>query len=448
MAAPALIGTVDNLNKILATEAGRLGPEIYKKTLNMSVWSKLIKQEGWPDEMGEMISMLTYQRSLPNSKLNWTQVKAATLIQSPGSHQIPQAKQVEFATKLRQYGLSHTAIESPIFDVTGLRFSFKRKEQLTNIYNILEEAVRYSWDERKRDEYIRIAERKIVLAPGLPESNIVPPVLGVDEVGHVPNAEAFVQIAATSELTESVLAKIRQQLLRSGARNNPLGMENAAPVFGLICSSETSDRIIHQSDSTVQNLRYAEPSELVKPLGVERSWKGFYHLIDDTMPRYNFTAGKYVEVPFYKKVNGVWEYNTDYENAAFEGSVIFLQDAYTMLMPAPQSVGGNTKFEAEKSRGEFKFLNVANVDPSSNYYNPDGTRGFFRGTLASGTKPCRPEYAVVFIHQRSFQRVELINVSGTEPVSTFELADDTADAGNIAGVDRTTIADNDELGEV
>jgi hypothetical protein len=428
--------TLATLNTVLATESNRLGPTIARKTLNTSVWQKLIKQEAWPDEMGEVISMLTYQRSLPNAKLNWKQIRA-TAIGSEAQH--PAAQTVEFKQSLRQYGLQHTAVESPQFDVTGMRFSFKRKEQLNNIYAILEDAVRYSWDERKRDEYIRLAERKIVVAPGLPESSVVPAAVGSDEAGYTTNASAFVQVQPTSELTQSVLSKVRQNLLRTGARNNPLGMENGAPVFGLICSSETSERLITQNSETRNDLRYAEPSELVKPLGVERSFKGFYHLIDDSMPRYTFSSGAFTEVPYWIKVNGTWVYNSAYENADYEASIIFQQDVYSMLMPAPQTApGGNTKFDPQNFRGDFKFLNVPNVDPTSAYYNPDGTLGFFRGVLASGSKPGRPEYGVVFIHQRSTKYIELIDVSAGFGTSTAELADDTATALNIAGVDRTS----------
>jgi len=417
-----------SLNTVLATEANRLGPTIARKTVNLSIWSKLIKQAAWPDEMGAVISMLIYQRGLPATPLNWSAVQAATLVQDPTdqtARQIPVGAKVNFATKLRQYGLQHSAIESPLFDVTGLRFSFKRKEQLDNIYQILEESVRYSWDVRKRDEYVRLSERKIVVAPGLPESNTVPPALGVNDGGYVANSSAFVQTPATSELTQSVLTKVRQQLLRSGARNNPLGMESGNPVFGLICSAETSDRLIRQDPDARQDIRWAEPSDLVKPLGVERSFKGFYHMLDDTMPRLNIVAGAYVFVPYWIQdpVTSVWEYNPAYEYASYETSIIFQQDTYTMLVPGPETSGGNTKFDAQNFRGDFRFLNVANVDPASNYYNPDGTRGFFRGILASGSQPIRPEYGVVFIHQRPMQQVELIdatgNANGEEGVITY-----------------------------
>ena len=51
----------------LAAESGRIGPDIYNKTLNTSPWTTLVKQEAWPDEMGVSISVLIYERTLPAS---------------------------------------------------------------------------------------------------------------------------------------------------------------------------------------------------------------------------------------------------------------------------------------------------------------------------------------------------------------------------------------------
>jgi hypothetical protein len=56
-----------NIENLLITESGRIGADIYRKTLNTSPWTTLVKQEAWPDEMGVSISVLIYERTLPAS---------------------------------------------------------------------------------------------------------------------------------------------------------------------------------------------------------------------------------------------------------------------------------------------------------------------------------------------------------------------------------------------
>ena len=63
-----------DIDNILLAESGRIGPDIYRKTLNTSPWLKLVKQDGWPDEMGQELTVLTYERSLPANLLTWSTV--------------------------------------------------------------------------------------------------------------------------------------------------------------------------------------------------------------------------------------------------------------------------------------------------------------------------------------------------------------------------------------
>jgi hypothetical protein len=80
-------------------------------------------------------------------------------------------------------------------------------------------------------------------------------------------------------------------LLRDGAGSAAQGKENGAPVFNLITSAETSDDIIKLNDNIRSDFRYStKPNELLAPLGVERSYGGFYHIIDPYPPRYNRVA--------------------------------------------------------------------------------------------------------------------------------------------------------------
>ncbi len=51
---------LDATNSILVNEAGRIGPDIYTKSLNTSAWINLAQRGTFPDEMGDVINVLTW----------------------------------------------------------------------------------------------------------------------------------------------------------------------------------------------------------------------------------------------------------------------------------------------------------------------------------------------------------------------------------------------------
>lgn len=369
----------------LAAESGRIGPDIYNKTLNTSPWLKLVKQDTWPDEMGTDISVLTYSRSLPESadaRLTWNSVGFNS--NSSGGTCVPSATQVKFYNKLVSYNLKQTAIESPAICVNDLRFSFRRKDQLSNIFRILTENTSWAWQTRYRDEYLRLSNNKILANSSMTSGTT-----------------SFPAAEPSSKLVQPILDKVRMRLIRDGAGNDPLGRENGTPVFGLICSSETSYDIIHNLAGDRDDYRYStKANDLLAPLGVERTYKGFYHLIDDFMPRYSYSGGVYTEIaPYVKSTsngNTEWIVNPAYELAQYEVSIVFHKDVYHSVIPAPiTSPGGSTAFDPVSYRGEFKWLNIRDKDQ-----NPDGTIGYFRGVLSAGSKPIRPEWGYAIMHTR------------------------------------------------
>jgi hypothetical protein len=204
----------------------------------------------------------------------------------------------------------------------------------------------------------------------------------------------------TSYLTQGTLNTIRMKMIRDGAGINPLGMVNGAPQFGIFLSSEASDRIIRDNGPIQEDFRYAKPSELLAPLGVERSYRGFYHMIDDFAPRYNWNGSEWVRVLPYSGSAATYgtkqEISSAYENAQYEVGLVFHMDVMETLIPKPiSSPGGNTKFNPVNYRGEWSWKNIL-----SRTDNPDGTIGYFRGLFSSGTKPIRPEWGWAILYQR------------------------------------------------
>lgn len=387
----------NDIEQLLINESGRIGPDIYRKTLNTSPWLKLIKQDTWPDEMGDTISVLTYERSLyDQSALSWGNVSI-----TGGSNCVPAAEQISFAQTLRSYNLQQTALESPEICVNDLRFTMKRKEQLSNIFEILKENTAWAWQNRYRDEYVRVSEHKIVAK--------------LDGTSLYEDDTAFPLQEPTSRLTQGILDRVYLQLVRDGAGNKPMGRQNGRPEFTIICSPETSDHLLRSDENIRQDYRWnpGVVNELLSPLGVDRSFRGFYHLIDMFPKRWDFVSGAWVERLPYAGVSAThgtkFNVNPLYEAAAYEDTVVFHQDVFTSLIPAPiSSPGGNTSFDPVSYRGDFKWKNIPNKQT-----NPDGTIGYFRGVLSNGTKPIRPEWGYVIRHLRCGPTLGLVDCDGT-----------------------------------
>jgi hypothetical protein len=213
-------------------------------------------------------------------------------------------------------------------------------------------------------------------------------------------------------------------LVRDGAGNKPMGRQNGRPEFTIICSPETSDHILRSDENIRQDYRWnpGVVNELLAPLGVDRSYRGFYHLIDMFPKRWDWDGDSMIErLPYIAVADDAPGYlpagqkgskfvvNPAYENAAYEDTIVFHQDVYTSLIPAPiTSPGGQTSFDPVSYRGDFKWKNIPNK-----LTNPDGTIGYFRGVLSNGTKPIRPEWGYVIRHLRCGPSLGLVDCDGT-----------------------------------
>jgi hypothetical protein len=380
------------INAILESESGRIGPEVMKKTLHSSAWTSLVPVETWPEEMGEVIRMLTWERGRAlNSgktaieKQTWTSVAASN--GEAGGACLPPTTKVTTGTTLREYSLAHTAIESVDLCVNDLRGAFKRGVQLGALKEILAENTNQIVIERRRDLYRSLCEHKCVVTVDGPVT---------DTTWTVPGSNL-------AKLTQGVLNKFYSLINRLGGYNYPLDRVDGAPNYGLITSMEASEFIKQETGHRDAMIRSARVGELLKPLGVSFSFKGFSHIIDPIPPRFNIEESAWVEVDAwvpeeiessghgYKLVP-----NPDYDEASAEESFIFVPKVYSLLVPkAITTPGGGTSFEPQNYRGEWKWQNIKHRTE-----NPDGTIGYFRGVYMDGAKPGMTELGVAIRHLR------------------------------------------------
>lgn len=375
------------LNDRLARNENNLAGKIYQTTINRSVWNKLIPKEEWTDGLSDVQRVLTVERNLPDNIDDWNDVD----VNSNSNSCAPTADIVPRGNTERTYQLTQKAQESDRICVNDTRNAYMVNDQIAKVFTNLRNVVSYTWKRRGMLEYTRIAEHKVVAANGLPF-----------------NDSDFPGIAATSMLNQRILNIYYQYLIQNSAEldGGSLGMQDGRPQFILVTDAETSDAIMRE-DATNNAFLWngKRVPELLSPLGVDRGFRGFYHTIDNLPRRYTFAGGVYTEVLPYIEVaasTGVKQkLNPDYMAAPYQDSVIFLPSVMAFKHPKPiSSVGSGTSFQPQTYVGDFKWLNVQNVDSASSYYNPDNAWGFYRALLMSATKPIHPEFGIVIRHLR------------------------------------------------
>tara|TARA_R100001463_G_scaffold131616_1_gene191764 strand:- start:3037 stop:4356 length:1320 start_codon:yes stop_codon:yes gene_type:complete len=417
------------IDVVLTQEAGRIGSDIHKATLHTSPWIDLIKQTTFPEGMGYQLNTLVYDRALPLTPVNKDLSETGTAVgvswsalgttEASGSNGFSGGQQdqtngmgsgkanvnvIDFTKTLKNYSLSRAVIESPRINVEDLRFAAHRTEQLRAIMDLLKESVRNSWEERYRDEYAKLCDNVVICkasgtAPATgKEGSDTPTSAGDVDADNNDSAELI-----AANISNKVLDDLYFKLVRAGAGNNAYGRENGRPVFSLVCSSEASYQIMTESESIKDDIRYnnSRVSELIAPLGVEKSFRGFYHLVDDLAPRYSGTvdgSDKLVRVQPYihNTTTDKIEVNPDYDSAPIEEAFLLVDNVMESLIPAPITGANGLTFDPVNYKGDFKWTNI--LDQT---LNPDGTIGFFRGIMASASKPIKTNFGYSILFNRT-----------------------------------------------
>ena len=280
-------------------------------------------------------------------------------------------------------------IESPRISLEDLRFAAHRQDQLRAIMDIMTQVTRNSWEARYRDEYEKVAGKLFECKT----------TASAEDTGDFEGALITSKSASgsTANISNAVLDKVYFSQIRKGAGSNAYGRENGRPIFSLVCSSEASYQL--QTEAGFRDdVRYnnAKVSDLIAPLGIEKSFRGFYHLIDDLAPRFSGSGSSYAVVPPYSVAAGVASPNAAYETADYEAAFVMHPEVCEALIPNPMSGSNGLSFDPVNYRGKFDWKNIANE-----ITNPDGTIGFFRGVLASATKPIKTDFGYVIVFKRT-----------------------------------------------
>jgi len=425
------------IDNILTQEANRIGDDIHKATMHTSPWMDLIRQSAFPEGMGYELNTLIYDRALPLKAgtlavgaelgVNWNdlQTNAATSEVGFTAGQTLKSQAlsaegkatIDFTKKLKSYSLKKAVVESPRINVEDLRYAAHRNDQLSAIMDLMQESVRHTWENRYRDEYDRLADNTVLCKSttstfisgvetlnsfrlgSSTDSTLVSTTqgLGTADPTDIDDGNDG-QADLTGNISNAVLDKIYFQLVRAGAGAKAYGRENGRPIFSVVLSSEASRFLQTEDEKIRDDIRYnnAKVGELVAPLGVERSFRGFYHLIDDLTTRYTDAGNVLARVEPFTVSGGVVVPNTAYESAPYEAAYVLVDDVMESLIPAPTATAPGLTFDPVNFKGEFRWTNIADAE-----INPDKTIGFFRGIMANASKPIKTQFGYVVIFKRN-----------------------------------------------
>lgn len=374
-----------NLDNFFAADASRILEDVTNVQRVEGRVSALMRKDVLPDGNGWVYQAVQAQRSIPNGGSGWTPVVQPD---GSGNNCNPEPAILNPATLIQSYGLEQKRTKSNYICLTDARRAYDWTSQVKYIRDNFVAQVVDDWEDKDTDAFIAASKHKMIFAQGLPESGTV-----------------FPGVAATSQLTQSLLDQVYSQLILDGAGRDPYATANAKPLLSLLISDEASRGIIKGDASIREDFRFAQMgkdngSALLQSWNVDRYFGGFMHLINMRTPRYNFVGGDYVRVPFYENqstsIGDSAEVSAAYKNAEFEVAIVWHPKVVKRQVPDIRTtVGADTSFRPVNLNGDVQWLNIPNETT-----NIAGDTGFWLSTMAAAYRPEYTRYGYVIMFKR------------------------------------------------
>jgi len=382
------VGFLCDASAQLAAESGRISELVSAKLIEDSPWNRMVEQSNFPQSMGQTLQTLIWQRTVVPDVSNaaWSEVGLNT---GTGTSCNPTPQQIEYAYSYKSYNLEQIAIKSPVLCINDIRYAWQFAEQLGEQYRVLAENAQWIWENRYRDEFLRLAGNHVVLDS-----------LNPYECSTTGSDTDFAASELISPIQQGFLDAFYLQLARDSAEGYYAKVDGQKQ-FALIASPETINNLKKQNSDIRQDLRFSSTANtLLAPLGATWSYMNFIYIADLQCPRYTFTGGEFVRVPYYVTAAATSGQqaviNPAYISAPYEVSFIYNSHVYTSrVASAITSPGGNTKFDAVNYRGDFVWRNILD-----NECNILGNQGYFYSLSMQGSQPKRTEWGYAIMAKR------------------------------------------------
>jgi len=377
-----------SLNNIFASDTTRLNGKVYQLLRAKGRVAALIKKQNMVDGQGYNPITVNTLRSNPVGGSGWV-----TVAQEDGTANNcqPDPSVVTPALSTIAYTIEQQMIKSYTVCLTDARFGYMFQEQVKNNRENFVATIVDTWEDRSKYWFQYWSAHKIINNVSQTEGS----------------GTAFPNVEATGIASQEQLDPLWTRIMQDGGGEEPYAMSNGAACIPAIMSPEAHRNIIKGSSSVREDFRFAqmgkgyEGAQLLQSWGVDKPYGGFMHVIDYRMPRYNFTDGAYVEVPYYTTAAATIGtqviLNPEYESANFEVIYLFHPEAVIRETPKPLgSVGGDTRFNATNYNGDVQWFNIPNE--TTNLFS---NQGLWAAHLMASWKPtAKRNYAYALMVRR------------------------------------------------
>lgn len=361
-------------------ESSRYGVDIHLQLRERNPWYALIPKTAFPLGMGYSLREMRVDRVYNGSaETDWSDVSTSDSDQggtNPGCTPAPTA--LEWGQSYTAWNLKTKSYMTPCLCLDDLKTSFQIQSQVEKTVEALTQVTDAVFANRARYEYARLVP-KLSATPGWGNANGL--------AGDTTDSMTGAIQPPTSILHQSWLDAIYSFQMREGSGLNPITREDGAPVLGLITSRESSNSVITASGYR-DDIRWGDPGELLKPLGVKRVFKGYVHIVDPELPRFNFANNAWTRVlPYTSEAASTGTRavpNYLYDTAEYELNYIFSTDVYDCAIQqvGPTIPGASFEDHPYYYTGQFFWLNIKNEQ-----YNPLGKIGRWLAIFQNGSRP-------------------------------------------------------------
>jgi hypothetical protein len=385
-----------DINSILQSQANILDQEITRLSLKTTkFWIDAVPKAVYKDGQGVTPKTITYDPTSPETEPAWTDVE---LNDGTGSVANVTPSELKVASTARSYKLQRAVLATEYVTLDDIRHSHLFEQQLDAAFVNATANIMNMKENRNRDEYVRLCEHKVIVDSSFTE-----------------NDTAFPLSEATARVSGDVLEYWYRALMDMSADIDGGSIEtvDGAPQFIAVMSPELNKAIVRGDYQVREDFRNSNRSnELLRALGVAQPYNGFFHVSDFKAPRWNYTGGAWVRVPFWttqattkgsKNVR-----NPAYATATHEDTILFVPSVYECQVPKPLAKpGGHTEFNPSNYQGEWEWVN-----PQHATDNPFRNHGRFMGQYYSASRPINPGVGITLRGLRSNMVTTFVDADG------------------------------------
>ncbi len=379
----------------VATES--LDQDVYRLASYKSVWLNAIKRDTYKQGTGLTQTTFTIANTEPTiDEEAWSAITLAN-----GSNQGACGgtyNDVTVGFTERTYSPKRNALRGPLLCSDDLTFDHRVDLFLRAYVEELAKRSQRSWEKLYENEYMSLATKAVATsASGLTTSAAAGAISGV------------ALNDATNGLSQDHLDAAALELIDAGATNPDsngwITFGDDGPQFPLLIGLEASQAIAKLNAEFRNDVRYAEPNQLLKRLGAARVLKNFRHVINLRPARYTRNAdGTYDRVNTYVEsaaTKGTQStVNPEWKTAPYEAAVILNPSVMSCEVVKPVSSAGGLSFNAQNYTGDWQFV-VGGEKVDAGCTDPLGKLGRHYCEMVAAIRPEFPTHGMSIIFARA-----------------------------------------------